>query len=239
MKDRAPRIPTRQHAPAAPDPDDLGQQARELLAPFFRRRKFAAGKLLWSEGDRAGLVVAITKGRVKVFREPPSGRPVTLYIFGPGKLFGFMPLIDGSPYPASAQTLEEVEALVLTREQLFEALEQRPTLAISLISLLGKRLRESFEHVEGISTRGTQLRVAAALDALMAESPGAGPATLVSLPVAASEFAAAIGISPESFSRAVTRLGALGLVHRLGPRRLQVLDPEGLRTLARGAGAEG
>lgn len=244
MKDRASgakgRATPHGPLPAPVADEDLGRQVRRLLAPFFKPRRFAPGRLLWREGSRAGMVLAIERGRVKIFREPSRGQPVTLYIFGPGEVFGFMPLIDGGPYPASARALDELEALVLTREQLAQALAQRPDLALALLSLLGRRLREAFERVEAGSTRGTQVRVAAALDALLSEQPGSASATaLITLPVAASELAAAIGISAESFSRAVTRLARQGLVHRLGPRRLQILDRAGLRALAGGAVAPG
>lgn len=60
---------------------------------------------------------------------------------------------------------------------------------------------------------------------------------MIDLPVRAGALAAAIGVAPESFSRAVTKLVASGLLHRRGPRRLQVLDPDRLRAAA--AGAEG
>ena len=78
-------------------------------------------------------------------------------------------------------------------------------------------------------------RVAAALWSLVPEGAAAGPLAVVELPVPASELSA-LGIAPESFSRAVTKLVSLRVLHRLGPRRFQVLDPRGLRSVA---GADG
>ncbi len=60
---------------------------------------------------------------------------------------------------------------------------------------------------------------------------------MIDLPVRAGELAAAIGVAPESFSRAVTKLVGSRVLHRLGPRRLQVLDPARLRAAAAGVGA--
>src|SRR6266542_3220532 len=62
------------------------------------------------------------------------------------------------------------------------------------------------------------------------------PLVVVELPVRAREFAAAIGIAPESLSRALTKLVEAGVLHRLGPRKLQVLDSGALR---KAAGAPG
>lgn len=77
--------------------------------------------------------------------------------------------------------------------------------------------------------------MASSFASLLLEEASEGLA-VIDLPVRAGALAAAIGVAPESFSRAVTK-AASGLLHRLGPRRLQVLDPDRLRAAA--AGAEG
>ena len=46
------------------------------------------------------------------------------------------------------------------------------------------------------------------------------------------EFARVVGITPESFSRAVTDFAGAGVVRRLGRGRFQVLDPQALRAAA-------
>ena len=75
-------------------------------------------------------------------------------------------------------------------------------------------------------------RVVAALASLLPDIGAAGELTVIKLPVHASELAAALGITPESFSRAVTKLVGSGVLHRLGPRKFQVLDPARLREAA-------
>ncbi len=135
------------------------------------------------------------------------------------------------PYPATAQALEPVHALVVQRDELVRAFEADPRLAMALIGLLARRLREAFDRIERGSVPEVLPRVAAALYSLVPEG-AARAARIVHLPVAASELAAVIGIAPESFSRAATKLVKGGVLHRLGPRKFQVLDPEGLRAMA-------
>jgi CRP/FNR family transcriptional regulator len=43
----------------------------------------------------------------------PTGRAVTLFVFGPGDVFGFLPFLDGEPYPAYAQAIDDVLADVI------------------------------------------------------------------------------------------------------------------------------
>lgn len=220
-------------APAGPR-DSLAQEARELLAPHSRRRTIAAGDLLWREGDDAGQLVAIENGRVKVYRVLPNGNAVTLYLFGPGDVFGFMPLLDGRPYPASAQALEDVTAMVVSRADLLGAFRTDPEVALALVRLLATRLRQAFDRIERDSVPEVLPRVAAALLTLAPAVTPAGQVLVLDLPVRSSEFAAAIGVAPESLSRAITKLVESGALHRLAPRRFQVLDLAALRREASG-----
>lgn len=212
---------------------ELSAQARAVLAPWFRERELPRGTLLWREGETTGLVAAIRTGRVKIYRILPTGRAVTLFIFGPNDVFGFLPFLDGGAYPAYAQALDDVTAEVMTRADLLDAIRARPDIALTLFSLLGRRLRDAFDRIENLSTPGVVPRVAAALHALLTQAPEAVPPVLIDLPVPAAEFAAAIGISPETLSRTVSKLVADGVLHRISPRRLQVLDAPALEQAAR------
>jgi len=205
------------------------------LAPYFRHRRFPAGAILWRTGDTPSLVVAIETGHIKVYRTLPDGNVAALYLFGPGELFGFLPFLDGRPYPATAEAIGEVRARTMSREGLLRALRDDPAVALPLFSFLGRRLREAFDRIELLSARGALPRVAAALVALLPESDRRAT-TILSLPVSSGEFARALGITPESFSRAVTGLAEAGMIRRLGRGRFQVLDPRSLRMTASPAG---
>jgi CRP-like cAMP-binding protein len=222
---------TRDHdpAPSAARPEagggDLGRQVRDLLRPHFQVRRFAKGSLLWREGETTGMLVAVKTGRVKVYRLLPTGRSVTLFLFAAGDVFGFMPFIDGGPYPAYAQAIEAVEADVMARATLLQALRAEPGLAAPLLSLLGKRLRDAFDLIQSLSTPGARARVAAALLALVPDaSPEPSGQVVVKLPVTAHEFAGALGLAPETFSRALTGLAEERLLERAGAGRYRLLD---------------
>lgn len=226
-------MPTRPPA-LSEERERLAREIRALLAPYAHHRTFEAGELLWREGDDAGMLVALESGRVKISRALPTGSAVTIYLFGPGDVFGFMPLLDGQPYPAGAQALDKATALVVSRTDLRAAFERDPQVALALVKLLATRVREAFERIEQSSVPEVLPRVAAALTSLLPQ--GASPLVVVELPVRAREFAAAIGIAPESLSRALTKLVEAGVLHRLGPRKLQVLDTGALRKAARAPG---
>ncbi|OQX63168.1 MAG: hypothetical protein B5M56_03945 [Desulfococcus sp. 4484_241] len=206
-------------------PDD---EITRILEPYFTRSGFAQGRILWNEGDRAGMMVRILEGRVKIFRPLQDGRQAAIYIFGPGDLFGFLPFIDGSPYPASAEVMEDTLALVMTREKLHKVMSEHPDVAVFLLGHLAKRLRGAFDQIERLSTRGVLSRVAAALYSLSARSGMNTGLDVVTLPVSSMEYASLAGLTPESFSRGITRLAESGIIRRLSRNSFQILDPKRL-----------
>jgi CRP/FNR family transcriptional regulator len=204
-----------------------------VLEPYLRARRFRAGQVLWAEGETSGRLVLLERGRVKAVRVLPDGSSVLLYVFGAGDLFGFLPLVDGGPYPATSIAVDDVAARVMSRSTLRRAVREDPQVAMVLLRALGTRLRQAFARL-GDQAQGSSIaRVAAALSLLLpAEDPG--PTTLIDVPRPIHDFAADVGMTPETFSRAVTQLAEAGLLRRLSPPRLQVLDARRLRGIAAG-----
>jgi len=199
----------------------------------LRTRRFRAGQVLWAEGEAPGRLVLLKRGRVKAIRVLPDGSSVLIYVFSAGDLFGFLPLVDGGPYPATSIAVDDVEARVMSRSTLRRAVRENPDVAMVLLRALGTRLRQAFARL-GDQAQGSSIaRVAAALSLLLpAEDPG--PATIIDVPRPIHDFAADVGMTPETFARAVTQLAAAGLLRRLSPPRLQVLDARRLRAIAAG-----
>jgi CRP-like cAMP-binding protein len=53
-----------------------------------------------------------------------------------------MSLFDAEPRSASVTTLETCECLMLTQLQLYDAIDETPGIAINIIRLLSRRIRE-------------------------------------------------------------------------------------------------
>ncbi len=59
-----------------------------------------------------------------------------------GACFGEMSLFDAEPRSASVTTLEPCACLMLTQLQLYDAIDETPGIAINIIRLLSRRIRE-------------------------------------------------------------------------------------------------
>ncbi len=212
---------------------DIAQEAKRLLEPYLMPRTLKAGTLLWREGDTDGMLVSIVSGKVKIFRILPDGKEITLYIFGDGVVFGFMPFLDGAPYPANAQAVVDTDVLAMPRSSLLQVIKKNPDVALILIQHLSKRLREAFDQIERRSSRGTLTKVASALLSLLPEGHGQRAGLIITLPLPSRDFASLLGITPESFSRSITKLAEEGTIERMpGTNRFHVQDIKRLEDVA-------
>ncbi len=185
------------------------------------------------EGDERGELVVLDRGRVKAVKEEPDGRSILLYVFSQGDVFGFLPFVDGGPYPASAIAVEDVDARVMSRSELLSLLRREPDLAMFLLEMLGLRLRQALDRVADQTKKNAVSRVAAALLLLLPSVESHG-AKIIDIPQPMHDFAADLGLTPETFSRSLTKLVEAGILHRLAPPGIQILDRTALRAAASG-----
>lgn len=203
------------------------------LEPYLQERQYDAGQVLWAEGEISGRLVLIDRGRVKALRVLSDGTSILLYVFGPGNLFGFLPFVDGGAYPATAIAVDAVKARVMTRSSLRRAIREDPQVAMVLLNALGSRLREAFRRMGDQAQPSAVSRTAAALTLLLPAQAKAGQ-TIISIPHPKQDFAADLGMTAATFSRALTKLVDAAVLHRLTSPQLQVLDPEKLSAIAAG-----
>jgi CRP/FNR family cyclic AMP-dependent transcriptional regulator len=55
--------------------------------------------------------------------------------------FGEMSLFDAEPRSASVTAISDCDCLVLTQQQLYEAIDETPDIAVNIIRLLSQRIR--------------------------------------------------------------------------------------------------
>jgi serine/threonine-protein kinase len=103
--------------------EDLRSEVEAFLrgGSFFDSRLFAAGELICNEGDVADEAYVITAGHAEAFREE-RGRRVSLRMLGPGDVFGEGALFAAGTRNASVVAVDEVTAIVVSRESIHDEL---------------------------------------------------------------------------------------------------------------------
>ncbi len=198
------------------------------LAAIAYPKRYRKGEIIFQEGEKALGFYLVYEGRVKVFKESPSGREQILHLLGPGEPFGEVAVFSGRDYPANAAALTEVLLLYLPRQDFTALIKEEPALALNMLAVLSKRLRQFVSLVEALSLKEVSERLASYL---LYRSEKEGPH--FDLGMNKGELASFLGTSPETISRVFGKLAKMGLVETKG-REIKILNREGLSEIAAG-----
>ncbi|MBI4234144.1 MAG: cyclic nucleotide-binding domain-containing protein [Chloroflexi bacterium] len=115
----------------------------QRLAKFLVPRHYEPGDMILREGDQAAGFFVVTSGRVQVVKDLGGKKEQALATLKPGEFFGETALLDGTPRSASVQALEKTECLALTRWDFVSEVKSSPTMAVEIMRVLARRLRET------------------------------------------------------------------------------------------------
>ena len=183
------------------------------------------GRTIYSQEEPAEVLFVLKKGRVQIYRLTPDGRKLTLATIGPGTIFGEMSLVGQHMYSTYAEAIDDITLCVMSRVDLERVLISKPRVALRLLDVLGRRMREMESRLEGITFKGVPTRLAGLLLDLERTS---GP-TVEGF--SHLDLAEMIGATRETVTKALDEFRAAGLVE-LGRRQLTILDRERLRAIA-------
>lgn len=106
------------------------------LAATMEELSFPAHHPIVRQGEEGRSLYILTSGQVRVHLGTRE-----LAVLKRGACFGEMAVLDTEPRSASVTTLEPSDCLVLTQQQLYEAIEETPSIAVNIIRLLSRRIR--------------------------------------------------------------------------------------------------
>ncbi len=201
----------------------LGQLARIALHRSYRK-----GEIIFSEGDPADGFYVVAEGRVKIFKVSSDGKEQILHIFGRRHPFGEVPVFAGQRFPAMAQAIAPSRILFLPRQAFVELISENPSLALNMLAVLSRRLRDFTVQIENLSLKEVPGRLASYLIFLSTEQ---GSAESVVLKISKGQLASLLGTIPETLSRIFARMSDQGLIHVRG-RTIDLIDNEGLAQIA-------
>jgi len=206
----------------------LPQGQIEKLRDIAVERRYDKGEIIFSDGEEGSGFYVVVEGLVKIFKVSSEGKEQIFNIFGPGEPFGQIAVFVGLSYPASAQTILKSRVLFFPRTAFVDLITHTPSLAMNMLAVLSKRLREFTFQMENLSLKEVPGRLAAYLLLLLDEE---GKMDTVTLNISKGQLASLLGTIPETLSRIFAKMKELNLIEMHG-RIIRLLDPGGLKELA-------
>lgn len=200
------------------------------LASLAMYKPYKKGELIFSEGQEATGFYILIVGRVKVAKLAPDGKEQILHILGSQEPFGEVPVFAGERFPANAEAMEDSKVLFLPREEFIHLIKKEPSVAMHMLALLSRRLRQFSSLIENLSLKGVSARLASYL---LYMSQRQADTALLELDVPKTLLANFLGTIPETLSRILAKMTQESLIEVDG-RRIRLLNRRALEELAAG-----
>ncbi|UXA07873.1 Crp/Fnr family transcriptional regulator [Mycobacterium sp. SMC-2] len=219
--------------------DFLADQSRDIFLP--------AGQVLFRKGTPSTGFYLVHEGLMQLSVSNSEGVLKVVEIIRPGGAFGHAVMFVREPYPVDATALADTQLVFVPAEAVDRVLEEDPAMARIMLASMARRLQSKIQDIAMLSLQSaTQRIVAYILGAVGAGTynvgggAGAGendasaeePATSIELPALKQVLASRLGMTPETFSRAMRALTDKGLIRADGAV-VQIPDVAALDAYAR------
>ena len=131
----------------APLFSDLKSGVLDILARSVKVRRFAPGELVVKEGEDAVAFYVLCEGKAEVVKRLEQEGEQVVGHLSEGDFFGEMALLDGFPRSASVRAVSDCECLLLVRWDFLALVRTSPDVALAILPVLSRRLRECEEQL--------------------------------------------------------------------------------------------
>ena len=110
--------PTTEFLASIPYFAELTPGELDQVAKLVRQRSYVTGEAIFIEGGTCDGLYLVKSGRVRIFKTSAEGREQVLFIARMGDSFNDVPIFDGGPNPATAETMEPSVVCIIPKNDL-------------------------------------------------------------------------------------------------------------------------
>ncbi|TXT41288.1 MAG: Crp/FNR family transcriptional regulator [Comamonadaceae bacterium] len=189
---------------------------------------YPKGGMVFEVGQACEAFHIVVSGQVKLFVVSPAGQEKVIEIISPGQSFAEALVFLNKPYILSAQALCETMLVNVSKQGVYNEIEQDPHFALHMLAGISRRLHGLVQDVEGYALQnGLQRLIGYLLRDVDASTLSAQTTLTVSLPANKSTIASRLSLTPEYFSRVLHDLEAQKLI-QIDRKQIHILDVQQL-----------
>lgn len=204
---------------------------REIQAASFRKR-FAAGDVVFRQGDEAVTLYIVASGRLRATQTTADGQQVIIRYLGPGEVAGYTTLAGRGCHPGTVTAVDDAHLIGWADSSIREIMERHSSIAMNAIALLGARYHEMQVRFRELSTEKVERRIAHTILRLARQ---AGRRTArgieIAIPLSRQDLAEMSGTTLHTVSRTLSAWEEQGIVN-CGRRRVVVCKAQMLASIA-------
>jgi len=205
---------------------DLTPREMQELNRITTMSHVPRGRVFYRPEEPGEVLFILKEGRVQLYRISPEGKKLVITTLGPHTLFGEMALLGAKMHNTFAEAIEDCLICVMSRTDLERLILNKPQVALRILEVTGKRLREAEERLENMAFKGIPARLASLLLRL-AEEQGSDEISGLTH----QDLAESVGTYRETATQVLNDLKSQGLID-IGRKRIKILDAEKLAEVA-------
>ncbi len=205
---------------------DLTAREMEDLNRITTMSTVSKGRVFYRPEEPGEVLFILKEGQVQLYRISPEGKKLVITTLGPHTLFGEMALLGTKMHNTFAEAVDDCLICVMSRTDLERLILSKPQVALRVLEITGKRLREAEERLENMAFKGIPARLASLLLRLSAER-----GTLEIVGLTHQDLAESVGTYRETATQVLNDLKSQGLIE-IGRKRINILDHDRLAEIA-------
>ncbi len=237
MQEQVGNIMNAYHPKGSSSPADVLRLLRNSvgaeLEDFSALTLFNRKEMIFKPGDEERDVYIIQQGRVRIFRQNPSGKDITLSLFDDNEIFGEMALFFPDKRINAAAALEDTRIYVIPIDVFKQWMHDVPELSQNILLLMADRRRKMEQKATEFALLEVSQRVAHTILQLFTRY-NTQPNDLsepINVRITQGELASMAGTTRESATCHLNNFRREGFI-KIVDRRIVVLDRNGLQRAA-------
>ncbi|MCW8931228.1 MAG: Crp/Fnr family transcriptional regulator [Gammaproteobacteria bacterium] len=183
---------------------------------------------LFEQGDDASRFFLVRSGQIMLFQTSPEGNEKVVDIIGPGQTFAeAVMFMEGSRYPVNARSTSNSELFYFDNNAFTEQLQKSNTLCFAMMADMSTRLKGLLTEISELTIYNAKHRL---ISYLLGHINDLQDQPTVKLTATKSMIASRLSITPETFSRILSKLKKEGLIS-IEDETIILIEPDKLKEI--------
>lgn len=183
---------------------------------------------LFEQGDEASRFFLVRSGQIMLFQTSPEGNEKVVDIIGPGQTFAeAVMFMEGNRYPVNARSTSNTELFYFDNSAFTEQLQKSNALCFAMMADMSTRLKGLLTEISELTIYNAKHRL---ISYLLGHINDLQDQPTVKLTATKSMIASRLSITPETFSRILSKLKKEGLIS-IEDETITLTEPEKLKEI--------
>lgn len=179
--------------------EGASKSSKEMLAVICYSRQIEKKEVIFTEGDSGSAFYLLATGSISLHKNAPTGKDIMIKLVQPGEIFAEVILFEQNCYPVTAVCVKSGTLFSIPKHQFYDLLNDE-RFRYDFLSMLMRKQRYLTEKIRYLTMHDVDDRFFQFLHEHY------GDQKKIRLGFSKKDMASAIGTTPETFSRLLTRL---------------------------------